>query len=86
MAPKTCIIPVRVTREDRALFESVAPDGAVSSWLREVAREVATRRRAAMDLRGLLDRLAVSGPGLDAGQAMTLAVKETRAVRRGRRR
>ncbi len=84
MSAKTCIIPVRVTAKDKALFESVAPDGAISSWLRDVAREAARRRRAAMDLGQLLDRLAEGGPDMEAGKAMALAVRETRAVRRGR--
>jgi len=86
MAAKTCIIPVRVTAKDRALFQSVAPDGVISTWLRDVAREAARSRRAALDLKRLLDRLAEDGSGLEADKATALAVRETRAVRRGRRR
>ncbi len=83
MATKECIVPVRMSKADRDLLRRMAPGGAVSSWLRDLAVAEARKRKAAADVSRFLD--APGGADLSDAEASKLAAEAVRAVR-GRRR
>jgi hypothetical protein len=78
------IIPVRVTRADRAALKAAAGKRPVSTWLRELGLEEARRRAAARSVGALLDAARSGGFGLDEAAAEQLAEEATHASRRGR--
>lgn len=79
------IIPIRVSRADRAALRSAAGGKPVSTWLRELGLEEARRRSSALTVGRLLEEARASGPGLDEDEADRLAEEATHAIRRGRR-
>ncbi len=84
MATKDVIIPVRVTRADRALLKHMAPGGSVSAWLRELALAEARKRRAVVELARLLDAGKADADMTDE-EATELAAEAKREVRSRRR-
>jgi hypothetical protein len=81
MATKGTIIPIRVTREDRARLRRAAGDEPVSSWLRRLGLAEARRREAVAAVRRGLDALAASGLDISDEEAAKLAADAKREAR-----
>ena len=79
------IIPIRVTRADRAALRAAAGGKPVSTWLRELGLEEARRRSSVRTVARLMDEARASGSGLDEGEADLLAEEATHASREDRR-
>ena len=75
------IIPVRVSRADRAALRSAAGGRPVSTWLRELGLEEARRRSSARTVARLMEEARASGPGLDEREADLLADEAKHASR-----
>ncbi len=80
------IIPVRVSRADRAALKAAAGPEPVSTWLRRLGLEEARRRAAARTVAELLDAAKDEGFGLSESEAAEVAEAGTHAVRRRRAR
>lgn len=80
------IIPVRVSRADRATLRAAAGTEPVSTWLRRLGLEEAKRRAAAQTVAELLDAARDEGFGLPEAEAGEVAEAATHAVRRRRAR
>jgi hypothetical protein len=80
------IIPVRVSRADRAALRAAAGAEPVSTWLRRLGLEEAKRRAAARTVGELLDAARDEGFGLSEAEAAEVAEAATHAVRRRRAR
>jgi len=85
MATKESIIPIRVTRADRARLRRAAGDEPLSSWLRRLALEEARKREAAASVSKALDALAASGPSMSDEEAAELAAEAKREARSRKR-
>ena len=82
---KQGIIPIRVSRADRAALRSAAGSKPVSTWLRELGLEEARRRTSARTVSRLMEEARASGPGLDEREADLLADEAKHASRGVRR-
>lgn len=84
VATKDTIIPVRVTRKDRAALRRAAGDEPVSAWLRRIGLDEARRRDAAAEVARLLGEARREGFGLPVEEGEALADEAVHAVRAGR--
>ena len=75
------IIPIRVSRADRAALRSAAGGRPVSTWLRELGLQEARRRSSARTVARLMEEARASGPGLDEREADLLADEAKHASR-----
>ncbi len=83
------IIPIRVTRAERAALRSAASaagDKPVSTWLRELGLQEARRRSSVRTVARLMEEARSRGPELDEEEANLLADEATHASREARRR
>jgi hypothetical protein len=80
------IIPIRVTRADRAALRSAAGGKPVSTWLRELGLEEARRRSSVRTVARLMEEARSGGSGLDEEEANLLADEAKHASRGARKR
>ena len=79
------IIPIRVTRADRAALRAAAGSRPVSTWLRELGLEEARRQSSVRTVARIMEEARSSGPGLDEEEADLLADEGKHASREVRR-
>ena len=78
------IIPVRVSRADRASLRAAAGGRPVSTWLRELGLEEARRRSSARTVARLIEEARASGPGSMNGRPTSWPTRRTREPEAGR--